>query len=96
MLAYLVHDVFERIGAVDGEADEDDVGLWVGQWPQSVVLLLSSRVPERQLDHLACGWVRSVGDVILKHGGHIFLACVSVVKGKAGCGGRTSGKLPEL
>jgi hypothetical protein len=27
--AYLVEDVFERVGTVDGEADEEKVGLWI-------------------------------------------------------------------
>lgn len=32
--------------ARDGEADDEDVGLRVGQRPQSVVLLLTRRVPQ--------------------------------------------------
>lgn len=28
-LAYLVHNIFKRVGAVDGEADEQQVGLGV-------------------------------------------------------------------
>jgi len=43
---YLVHDILERVRAVNGEADEYDVGLGVGEGPQAVVLLLAGRVPE--------------------------------------------------
>lgn len=71
--SYLVHDVLERVGTVDGEAYKDDVGLRVGEWPQTVVLLLSGSVPECKLDHLARRRVRCVGDVVLEDGGHVFL-----------------------
>lgn len=75
---YLVHDVFERVGAVDGEADKEDVGLWVGKRAQAVVLLLAGRVPEGELHHLARGGVRCVGDIVLEHGGHVFLTTLAV------------------
>jgi hypothetical protein len=71
--AYLVHDILQRVRAVDGKANKDDVGLGVGERPQSVVFLLSSGIPEGKLDHLACGWMRSVCDIVLKHSRYIFL-----------------------
>jgi hypothetical protein len=71
--SYLVHDILERVWTINGEANEDDVGLGVGERPQSVVLLLSGSVPESKLDHLACRRVWCVGDVVLKDGGYIFL-----------------------
>ncbi len=37
---------------VDGEADEDDVGLGVRQGPEPVVGLLAGRVPQRELNLL--------------------------------------------
>ena len=37
---------------VNGETDEDDVSLRVGQRPQPVVGLLPGRVPQRELDLL--------------------------------------------
>lgn len=70
---YLVHNVFERVGAVDGEANKDDVGFWVGQRSQTVVLFLPRSVPQGELNHLACGQVRRLGDVVLEDCGHIFL-----------------------
>lgn len=49
----LLLDVVERVGRVDGEADEDDVRVRVGEGSESVVVLLSGGIPERQLDALA-------------------------------------------
>lgn len=70
---YLVEDVVQRVGAVDGEADKDQVRLRVGERAQAVVLLLPGRVPERQLDNLAAGAVDRVRDVVLKDGRDVFL-----------------------
>ena len=50
--AYLIHDIFERVRAVDGEADEEQVGLRVREWSQSVVLFLAGSIPEGKLDGL--------------------------------------------
>ena len=70
---HLVHDVLEGIGAVNGKAHEDDVGLGVGQRPQAVVFLLAGGIPQGELDHLARGRMGRVGDVVLEDGGHVFL-----------------------
>ena len=51
--AYLCLYVVEGRRADDGEADEEDVGLGVGQWPQPVVIFLSSGIPQTQADGLA-------------------------------------------
>lgn len=37
----------QAVGAVDGEAHEDDVGVGVRERPQPVVVLLTRRVPQR-------------------------------------------------
>ena len=71
---HLVHYILKRVGTVNGKAHKDDVGLGVGKRAQTVVLLLSSRVPQGQLDHLARGRVRRVSDVVLEDGRHVFLA----------------------
>lgn len=71
--AHLVHDVFERVGAVDGETNKDDVSFGIGERAQAVVFLLPSGVPQSQLDHLAGGQMRGLGDVVLEDGGHVFL-----------------------
>lgn len=46
-------DVVERRRADEGEADEEDVGLGVRKRAQSVVILLSSSIPETQAHGLA-------------------------------------------
>ena len=92
--AYLVHDVLERVGAVNGETDENDVGLGVGERSQAVVLFLSGRVPERELDHLACGRMRGVCDVVLEDGGHVFLRGISISSAMVGRSGRRRVGLP--
>lgn len=43
---YLVHDVFEGVGTVDCEADEEEVGFGVGEWAETVVFFLAGCVPE--------------------------------------------------
>jgi hypothetical protein len=76
-MAYLVHDVLERIWAINGEANKYDVCLGVRERAQPVVLFLPSSIPESQLDHLACWWMRGVSDVVLEDGRNIFLRHVS-------------------
>ena len=70
---YLVHDVFEGVGTVDGEADEEEVRFRVGEGTQPVVLLLAGGVPEGELDDLARWCVLGVGDVVFEDGGDVFL-----------------------
>jgi len=71
--AYLVHDIFQRIRAVDGEAYEEEIGLGVRKWSQSVIFFLSGSVPEGELDCLASRTVGDLSDVVLKHGWYVFL-----------------------
>ncbi len=77
--AYLVHNVLKRIGAINGKTNKNNVGFGVGERAQPVVLFLPGRIPESKLDHLACGWMWSVGDVILKDGRHVFLDGISMI-----------------
>ena len=51
--ANLFFDVFKRRWRDDWEADEEDVGLWIRQRPQSVVILLAGRVEEPKRVRLA-------------------------------------------
>ena len=46
-------NVVERRRADDGKADEEDIGLRVRERPKSVVIFLSSSIPETQADGLA-------------------------------------------
>ena len=45
----LLRDVLQTVGTVDGETHENDVGVGVGEWTQTVVVLLASRVPQCKL-----------------------------------------------
>lgn len=51
--AYLVHYVLQGVGAVDGEADEEEVGLGVGERTETVVFFLPRRIPKSELNSLA-------------------------------------------
>ena len=46
-------DVVEGDGADDGETHEEHVGLWVGERSETVVVLLTSRVPQIEANELA-------------------------------------------
>lgn len=69
--AYLLLDVVERVGRVDGEADEDDVRVGVRERAQTVVVLLACGIPEGELDVLAVDLY--VGNVVLEDSGHVDL-----------------------
>jgi hypothetical protein len=43
--SYLLLDVVEGVGRVDSEADQDDMGIGVGERSETVVIFLSSRIP---------------------------------------------------
>jgi hypothetical protein len=43
--AYLLLDVVERIGRVDGETDEDDVRVRIRERSKTVVVFLTSSIP---------------------------------------------------
>ena len=80
--AYLIHDVFQRIGAVDGEADEQQVRLRVRERPQPVILLLAGCVPQCKLDPFSGPLVFDLGDVIFKDGWHVFLQAESMAESR--------------
>jgi hypothetical protein len=69
--AHLVLDICETDGKVNGKYDENDVAFWIAQRPQSVILLLPSRIPERNLNDLSVKL--SVCYVVLKDGGYVRL-----------------------
>ena len=69
--AYLLLDVIEGVGRVDGKADEDDVRIGVGEGSETVVVLLAGGIPEGELDVLAVDL--DIGDVVLKDGGNVDL-----------------------
>ena len=70
-LAYLLLDVVERIGRVDGEADENDMRIGVGERAETVVIFLAGSIPEGELDVFAVNL--DVGNIVLDDGGDIDL-----------------------
>ena len=82
---HLLGDVFKGVWAVDREADEQNVGVGVGEGAETVVILLAcageragaravqtSCIPQCELDLLSINL--NIRDVILKHCGDINLA----------------------
>lgn len=67
----LLRDVFQTVGAVNGEAHEDDVSVRVGERPQAIIVFLPCCVPQGQLHLLAVHL--DVCDVVLKDGGDVDL-----------------------
>jgi len=63
--------VVERIRGVYGEADEDDMGVGVGQRAEAIVILLTSGIPQREFDGLAVDLY--VRNVVLKDRWHVHL-----------------------
>lgn len=43
---HLCSDVVEGWGADDGEAYQEDIRLGIGEWAQSIVILLSRSIPK--------------------------------------------------
>ena len=68
---YLFLDVVERIGRVDGEADEDDVRVGVGEGAETVVIFLASSIPKGKLYVLAVHL--DIGDVVFENSGDVDL-----------------------
>ena len=70
-VSYLLLDVVKRIGRVDGEADEDNVRVGVGERAETVVIFLASGIPKGKLYVLAVHL--DIGDIVLKDGGDVDL-----------------------
>jgi hypothetical protein len=68
---HLVLDVPKAHRKVDGKYDENDVAFWVTQWPQTIILLLTCRVPQCNFNDFALKL--SVCHVVLKHSGDVCL-----------------------
>lgn len=76
--SYLLLDVIKGVGRVDGEADQDDVRIGVGEGTETVVILLAGGIPEGQLDMLAVDL--DIGDVVFKDGGNVDLVVLESVR----------------
>jgi hypothetical protein len=55
-------NVVEGIGRIDGEADEDNVRIWVRERSESIVIFLSGGIPQRQLDSFTIYY--DIGDAV--------------------------------
>lgn len=69
--AHLLLHVVQRIGRVYSETDEDDVGVRVAERPETIIILLASRIPQRQFDVLAIDL--HIGNVVLEDSRHVDL-----------------------
>jgi hypothetical protein len=69
--SYLLLDVVERIGRIDGKANQNNVRVGVRERAETVVILLASGIPEGELDVLAVNL--DIGDVVLENGGDVDL-----------------------
>lgn len=67
----LLKNVVQRVRRINGEADQDDVRVGVGERSETVIIFLASRIPEGQLDVLVVNL--DVGDVVLENGGDVDL-----------------------
>lgn len=67
----LLLDVVEGVRGIDGEADQDNVGIGVREGAKAIVIFLTSGIPEGELDVLAIDL--DVGDVVLEDGGDVDL-----------------------
>jgi hypothetical protein len=65
-MTYLLKNVVQRVRRVDSEANQDDVRVGVGEGSETVIIFLSSRIPQGQLDVLVVDL--DIGDVVLEDG----------------------------
>ena len=70
-MTYLLLDVVERVGGVDGEANQDNVRIGVGKRSETVIIFLTGGIPKSQLDVLAIDL--DVGNVVLENSGDVHL-----------------------
>ena len=66
----LLH-VVEGIGGVNREADEDDVGVGVGEGTETIVVFLAGGIPQGKLNVLSVDLY--IGNIVLKDGGDVDL-----------------------
>ena len=64
-------DVIQRVRRVDGETDENNMGVGVAERPQTVIVFLTSSIPQGQLDVLAVNF--DICHVVLEDGGNVDL-----------------------
>jgi len=65
----LCADVVEGGWGDDGEADQEDIRLWVGKGAQSIVILLTSSIPQTQANWLPV--YHNTGRVVVEDRGDV-------------------------
>jgi len=69
--AYLLLNVVQRVRGVDGKADQDDMRVGVTERAETIIVLLSSRIPQCELDMLSIDF--DIGHIVLEYGGNVNL-----------------------
>jgi hypothetical protein len=77
-VTYLVHDIFKRVRAINGETNEEEVCLRIGQWSETVVLFLSRCIPKSEFDSLTSWWMCGHGNIVLEDGRDVFLSLLAL------------------
>jgi len=67
----LLLNVVQRVRGVNGETDQDNMGVGVTERAETIVILLSSRIPQGELNVLSIYF--DIGHIVLKHSGYINL-----------------------
>ena len=68
---HLLLNVVQRVRGVNGEADQDDMRVGVAERTETIIVLLSSRIPQGKLNVLSIDL--NIGHIILEHSGNIDL-----------------------
>lgn len=90
----LLLNVVQRIRRVNGETDENDMGVWVAEWAKPVVVFLAGGIPQGKFDVFPVDLY--ICNVVLKHGRYVDLVNHGIVKfeERAKMRIQTSGKVP--
>lgn len=70
-MTYFLLNVVEGIGRVNCEANQNDMGIRVGERAKTIVVFLTRCIPKSELDVLAIDF--DIGNVVLENGGDIDL-----------------------
>merc|ERR1711860_110409 len=65
----LLQNIVQRVRGVDGETDQNHVGVWVGQGSQSVVIFLTGSIPKGQFDFSSVDL--DVSNIVFENGRHV-------------------------
>jgi hypothetical protein len=72
METHLLLDVIKGIRRIDREANQNDVGVRVGERTESVVVFLTRRIPKSEFNVLAINL--DIRDVVLENSGDVDLS----------------------